>query len=347
MKNLIVRADASEKIGTGHIMRCLALAQAWQFQGGETIFVMIEQTSPLEKRLRSEGMQTIYLTTKKAGSREDAEQTAHIAQKFSSSWIIVDGYGFGFEYQKDLKSYKLNLLFIDDYGHAKHYCSDLVLNQNISANSDLYLSREPYTQLLLGTKYTLLRREFWQYQGFSRAIAPIANKILVTLGGSDPYNVTSKVIHALSNCKYSNLEVVVVIGASNFHYDQLDSLVNSLQLTISLKRNVTNMPELMAWADLAIAAGGSTNWELAFMALPSIVITIADNQNAIAYELDHQGVIVSLGWHQDLTIGQISLTLQDLISDRPRRETMSKKGLELVDGNGAMHIVSEMVGMLA
>ena len=103
----------------------------------------------------------------------------------------------------------------------------------------------------------------------------------------------------------------------------------------------------MVWAEIMIAAGGSTNWELAFMGLPSIVITIADNQKAIAAELDRQGVIINLGWHQDVTIEQISFALQELISDRPKRETMSKKGRELVDGNGAKRVISKINSMSA
>jgi spore coat polysaccharide biosynthesis predicted glycosyltransferase SpsG len=107
------------------------------------------------------------------------------------------------------------------------------------------------------------------------------------------------------------------------------------------------MPELMAWADIAIAAGGSTNWELAFMGLPSIVITIADNQQAIAAELDRQGVIINLGWHQDVTIEQIVLVLRELIGDRHKREDMSQKGCKLVDGNGASRVALQMLNMLA
>ena len=108
-----------------------------------------------------------------------------------------------------------------------------------------------------------------------------------------------------------------------------------------------NMPELMAWADIAISAGGSTNWELAFMGLPSIVITIAENQKAIAAELDRQGVIINLGWHRNVNVEQIGLFLGELIGDRAKREIMSNRGRELVDGNGASRVVSEMIGMLA
>jgi UDP-2,4-diacetamido-2,4,6-trideoxy-beta-L-altropyranose hydrolase len=346
MRNLIFRSDTSAQIGTGHVMRCLALAQAWNAQSGKTTFVMAGQSSALEARLRSEDIDVVYLSAK-VGSNEDAQQTVNVSQKHAASWIVVDGYQFGSKYQKRLKSYGLKVLFVDDYGHAENYYADLVLNQNISADQNLYKSREPYTQLLLGTKYALLRREFLTWQGLVKAITPNARKILVTLGGGDPDNVTLKVLQSLSQLSINNLKIVVVIGGTNPHYERLLSFIKSLSLSISLQLNISNMPELMAWADIAIAAGGSTNWELAFMGLPSIVITLADNQKAIAAELDRQGVIINLGWHQDVTIEQISFALQELIGDRPKRETMSKKGRELVDGNGARRVVSEMVGMLA
>ncbi|MEA5487703.1 MULTISPECIES: UDP-2,4-diacetamido-2,4,6-trideoxy-beta-L-altropyranose hydrolase [Pseudanabaena] len=338
--NLIIRADASATIGTGHIMRCIALAQAWQDQGGKVVFLLAHKPSVLENKLRSQGIEVSYLSVE-AGSDEDAYQTVDFIRQFAAQWVVVDGYHFGTEYQKIIKDSGTRLLFIDDFGHADHYYADLVLNQNISANQELYINREPYTKLLLGTEYTLLRREFWQWRDWQREVNPIASKILITLGGSDPDNVTLKVIQALNLLNKDKLETIVVIGGSNPHYECLQREVTDASLAISLQRNVSNMPELMAWADLAIAAGGSTNWELAFMGLPSLVITIADNQQAIAVELDRQGVIINLGWHQDVTIEQISLVLRELIGDRHKREDMSKKGRKLVDGNGASRVASQ------
>ena len=345
---LVIRANASTQIGTGHVMRCLALAQAWQDKGGEAIFVLASnKSSALGNRLLSEGMQVVYLLVE-TGSDEDANQTVDFAQKFNAQWIVVDGYHFGAKYQKVIKDFGIRLLVFDDYGHAEHYYADIVLNQNIAVHSeDLYHSREAYTHLFLGTKYALLRREFWQWRDWQRAINPIARKLLVTLGGSDPENVTLKVIQALDRLNRDDLEVIVVIGGSNPHYEVLQKEVTDSRLSISLQRNVSNMPELIAWADLAIAAGGSTNWELAFMGLPSLVITIADNQKAIAAELDRQGVIINLGWHQDVTIDKIGVAVQKLIGDHDKRETMSKEGQKLVDGNGTRRVVSSMMGMLA
>jgi UDP-2,4-diacetamido-2,4,6-trideoxy-beta-L-altropyranose hydrolase len=343
--NILIRADASTEIGAGHVMRCLALAQGWQYQGEQVTFVLANKSPTTADKLLFEGMQVVYLSVV-AGSNEDARQTADFAQQFAAQWLIVDGYHFGADYQQAIKDLGINLLFIDDYGHADYYYANLVLNQNISANQDLYTNREPYTKLLLGTKYTLLRRDFWRWRDWQRVIQPIASKLLVTLGGSDPDNVTLKVIQALQLLN-NDLEVIVVIGGSNPNYEVLQREITDSRITISLQRNVDNMPELMAWADIAIAAGGSTSWELAFMGLPSIVITLADNQIAIAAELAARNLVVHLGWHQQITLEQIGLVVEELIDKPNQREEMSKKGRELVDGNGANLVASQMLNMLA
>jgi len=343
--NLIIRSDASVQIGTGHVMRCLALAQVWQEQGGQAIFLFANKFAALENRLLLEGMQVVYLSIE-AGSPEDAKQTGDFARKFNTQWIVVDGYQFGAEYQKIIKNLGLNLLFIDDYGHAEHYYADLVLNQNISAHVDLYPNCEAYTKLLLGTQYILLRQEFWQWRDWQRETKAISNNLLITLGGSDPDNVTLNVLQALRLIRSTNLEIIIVIGGSNPHFEILENEIADSNLIISLKQNVQNMPELMAWADIAIAASGSTSWELAFMGLPSLVISLADNQKAIAEKLNEYQIIDYLGWYEQIQIKQINQAVQELIGDRAKREKMSLKGRKLVDGNGGQLVIAEMSNML-
>jgi len=345
LNNLLIRSDTSVQIGTGHIMRCLALAQAWQEREGEALFVMADMSSALENRLLMEGMKVVHLSGI-AGGLEDATVTMDAAQKFNAQWVVVDGYHFGKDYQKLIKDAKLNLLFIDDYGHAGYYYADLVLNQNISADIDLYPSREPYTKLLLGTEYVLLRREFWLWRNWQRETQSVANKILVTLGGSDPDNVTLRVIRALQLLNIDGMEVIVIIGGSNPYHQILQQEISTSNLVITLRQNVNNMPQLMAWADIAIAAGGSTNWELAFMGLPSLVISVADNQIAIAKGLNQQGVISYLGCYQQVGLSQIHQALQELRYDRCKREIMSEKGQKLVDGYGGNRVVLEINKML-
>ncbi|MDF5709874.1 MAG: UDP-2,4-diacetamido-2,4,6-trideoxy-beta-L-altropyranose hydrolase [Nostoc sp. S4] len=334
---LFIRVDASTQIGTGHVMRCLALAQAWQDAGGQVIFAIATEVPDLKARLNAEGMEVIYLAIQ-IGSAEDAEETAKLARQFNANWVVVDGYHFGAKYQKIIKEFELKLLFIDDYGHAKQYHADIVLNQNIHAYEELYRNRQPYTKLLLGTSYSLLRREFWQWRGWQRSLPLIAKKLLLTLGGADPDNVTLKVIQGLQQVEVEGLEVVVVVGASNPHYKQLRSASQKSRFPIYLKRNVTNMPELMAWADVAVTAGGSTCWELAFMGLPSLIVILADNQWSSAKKLS--GVSgINLGWHENISTTEIAAAVSELITSTQTRSEMVKRGQELVDGKGIARVL--------
>jgi spore coat polysaccharide biosynthesis predicted glycosyltransferase SpsG len=195
---------------------------------------------------------------------------------------------------------------------------------------------------LLGTDYTLLRKEFWSWQGWQRQIPEVAGKILVTLGGSDPDNVTLKVMKALQDLEVQALEAVVVVGGSNPHYQQLQDAANQSRFPIFLKQNATNMPELMAWADVAVAAGGSTNWELAFMGLPSIIITLADNQQDIACKLNQIGITLNLGWYEDQTPSQIAKVTSDLLLNWQQRYQMSQKGKQVVNGKGGKRVLEAM-----
>lgn len=338
---LLVRADASVQMGTGHVMRCLALAQAWQEAGG-TVWMAIAQIPPaLAERLQAEGIQLIGLDAQ-PGSRDDARQTAALAHTLGDPWVVVDGYQFDGSYQQQLKADALRLLFFDDFGHAGVYCADLVLNQNAYAHEGYYPQRSPETALLLGADYALLRREFRQWQGKARTIPPVAQKLLITLGGADPDNVTQRVIEALAEVSVYGFEAVVVVGGSNPHRGSIEAAIARSPHAIQLKQNVTTMPELMAWADVAIAAGGSTAWELAFMGLPSVTITLADNQQAVVKALHDNGLAITLGWHTEVTQTAIAQVLTPLLHDAAQRATMSNRGRSLVDGNGVTRVIQHL-----
>ncbi|NYT09583.1 MAG: UDP-2,4-diacetamido-2,4,6-trideoxy-beta-L-altropyranose hydrolase [Methanosarcinales archaeon] len=335
---LLIRADGSTRIGTGHVMRCLALAQAWQDSGGRPIFAMSMEAPALEDRLTSEGMEVVHISAE-PGSPEDAEMTADLAKKMVAGWVVADGYHFGSDYQRVIKESGLRLLFIDDNGHADHYYADIVLNQNLHANEDLYRNREPYTKLLLGTQYVLLRREFWPWRGWKRDIPEVARKVLVTLGGSDPDNVTLKVIQALQQVE--QLETVVVIGGSNLHYEALLSALEC-KGSMDLKKDIKNMPELLTWADLAISSAGTTTWELAFMGLPSLLIILAENQVKVAEQLESLGIAMNLGQHHLLNAPGIIREVFTLLFDVDLRASMAELGRRAVDGFGAARVLNAL-----
>jgi len=339
---LLVRADANARKGTGHLMRCLALAQGWQARGGQATFITACESDGLRQRLSDEGFQVITLE-RPYPDPADWAMTSKVLAAHPGAWVALDGYHFAPAYQRQIREAGHPLLVIDDMAHLDHYYADVLLNQNIHAER-LDYSCEPHTSLLLGTRYVLLRSEFLAWRGWQREIPEVAHKILVTLGGGDPDNQTLKVIRALQQVDVDDLEAVVVVGASNPHYQELEFAIRNSQLAIRLVRNVSNMPKLMAWADVAVSAGGSTCWEMAFMGLPNVLLVLAGNQRGIAEGLSEVGVVLNLGWFEQVIDAHIVEALSSLLGDRNQRQQMSRGERTLVDGMGSERVVSALRG---
>jgi len=339
MRTLFFRADADSRIGTGHVMRCLAIAQAWLDRGGKAVFLMRQARSGIRARVEREGASIIELGCE-AGTSADAEQTVRQVAQRERDWLVVDGYQFGGEYQDVIKSAGLKLLFLDDCGHCSHYSADLVLNQNLHANESLYARRNAETELLLGAHYALLRREFLRWKEWTRTIPDRARKLLVTLGGSDPDNVTEHVIEALKSAG-RDLQTTILVGASNPRYRQLQQAAAGLE-RVSMIENASNMAERMAEADMAVAGAGSTCWELCFLGLPAIVIDLAENQRPVSRELQRLGAAVDLGDAAEATSVRIAEALSALVGSRERRTAMSAMGRSLIDGRGASRVCQDM-----
>lgn len=341
IKPLLIRADVNVQMGTGHLMRCLALAQAWKAQGGEVMFITACDSPSLLQRLADEGFDTLVLE-RAYPDPDDWKVTSQVLATYPDSWVVLDGYHFDSGYQLKVKEAMHRLLVIDDMAHLEHYYADIVLNQNIHAEQLVYIC-EPYTRLLLGTCYALLRREFWPWREWRREIPDVAHKVLVTLGGSDPDNQTLKVIQALQQVEVADLKIVVVVGASNPYRNELESAVRHSPFTIQILHNVTNMPELMAWADLVVTGGGSTCWELAFMGTPGIIMVLADNQAESSRVLDEQHAFISLGYSQLVKVEDIRDVLQALVFDSKRRRALSQVCNLLVDGQGVAQVVNHII----
>ncbi len=338
---LIIRADASVAMGTGHVMRCLALAQAWRDFGGDCVFAMAESTAASEARIGDEKFEFVSITAS-PGSPQDAAQLVQLGLARHASWIVVDGYQFDVEYQRKAKAAGLKLLVIDDTGHISAYVADMVLDQNAHAKENLYQNRETYTRLLLGSRYAMLRREFKAWREWHRKIAPDGRKVLVTIGGSDPDNLTLIAIRALRLLAEDKLEATVVVGWSSPYADQIEAEIRGTSGSIRLLKNASNMPELMADADVAISGAGSTCWEMCALGLPAIVIDVAENQRPIAQELDRRGIAIHLGSSRDVTAEKMAAQLKTLLASREQRAAMSERGRNLVDGRGAERVASAM-----
>jgi UDP-2,4-diacetamido-2,4,6-trideoxy-beta-L-altropyranose hydrolase len=338
--NLLIRADASIVMGTGHVMRCLALAQAWREAGGNAVFAMAQNTPAIEALLTAESCRVNRIPEAEPGTLEDSQAAIALARQLRVEWIVVDGYQFGSEYLGSLKAAGFKILIVDDYGHATHYAADLVLNQNSYAREILYCSREPYTRLLLGTEYCLLRSEFARWRDWQREIVPVGRKILATMGGSDAENVTRMVVRALANI--SDIEVIVVVGGSNPHLDLLRTALSRAGRHFDLRQDVRDMPELMAWADLAVAGAGSTCWEMCLLKLPMVLIDLAENQKPIARSLESLGAGVHLGSAKSVAAGEIGDRVRAVLLSQRDRAALSLSCGALVDGLGASRVVSKL-----
>jgi len=331
--HLLIRADANPQIGMGHLMRCLSLAQAWKDDGGEVTFITACQNESLKDRLTQNGMHLV-LIDEPYSTQRDWGVTSQVIDSLPTASIVLDGYHFDTSYQRMIQSKKHWTLVLDDYVHLDWYVADAILNQNLAAQQ-LNYPGPPETLLLLGTKYTLLRREFRQWQDWHRTVSVVAQRILVTTGGSDTQNVVPKILHALQYLK-SDLEIKLVIGTTN---QDKEFVVTNSRHTLEILTDVRDMGTLMAWADLAISAAGSTCWELAYMMLPSVLIVLSDDQARIAEELDRHGYAINLGWHNSLSSETMAETVGELILNYEKRSALSRHGRTLVDGRGAARIV--------
>lgn len=328
-------------MGTGHFMRCLALSQTWRDRGWPVTFITCCESGALRKRLPDEGIQVVTLK-KHHPSHQDWKITSNVIGDHQNAWVVLDGYHFDYNYQNQVKESGRRLLVIDDTAHLNRYCADIVLNPNIYAENLKY-TYEKQTRTLFGIQYVLLRSEFHAWRGWKRKTPNVARKILITMGGSDLVNATLKTVEAIKSVNNPNLEVKIIAGASYPHFKKLSNSVSSTPCRMSILRSVANMAELMSWADMAVAAGGITCWEMAFMRLPFASIILAENQREISGAIEKAGFAVSLGWHYDLDTISLSERLKFLIRNRQVRKKMSDISGNLVDGLGVERVISAMV----
>ena len=353
--NLVVRADASPKIGAGHIMRCFALSQAWSVKGDKIKFVSYCESKNLVRLIFDEGFEFIGIESPHPHPSDlltiiDLLEQTGIKNNRNSNWLILDGYHFTEDYQKAVQNRGYKLLVIDDNNHLSHYHADILLNQNIHADRLPY-SYDSDTIFLAGSMYAILRQSFLCWKNWKREIPQLARKILVTLGGSDPDNVTSKVIEALGQIDVNALEVNVMVGPANPHILEIEKKIRKVQHSMCHKSSIiriiknAEVPELMVWADLAITAGGSTCWELAFMGVPILVIEIAGNQREIGPNLEKYGAAFNLGSFLTIEPQFIGKLVGELLFDQFKRKKMSEVGKKLIDGNGVDRIISVLLGV--
>lgn len=289
--NAIFRVDASSKMGGGHVMRCLTLANFLTKNGWDCAFAVGKDAIKTVPEL-SKTIHDIYVL-----EGEDADEAQEIKGRFEEcDWLIVDHYFRQAPFETAARSFANKIMVIDDLANRTHNC-DLLLDQTYGRLAQDYKKLVPeQTRLLMGTKYALLRPEFGilrsKAQNRRQNIFEV-RRLLVNLGASDPHAMTAKILQAI-NQTGRELIVDVVIGAGDPAELGLDIIAQSMSQQVKFHGFDANMAKLMLQADLAVGAGGSSSWERCCLGLPTLIIIIAENQEKIAHVLDEMGAAVVL-----------------------------------------------------
>ncbi len=350
---VVFRVDASLKIGTGHVMRCLTLAQALKENGADVKFICRKHEGSLIGKIRSsefnvhelEVLEELEVDNELAHShwlgatqQQDADDCIDILKVEKSDWLIVDHYALDEQWQKRLEPYYEKLMVIDDLSDRKHRC-DILLDQTFGRQQEDYLALTPEgCELLLGSQYALLRPEFskWRAYSLERRSKPEFKQLLINMGGVDVDNATESVLDELKTCNLpDDIKITVVMGGCAPHLESVKSKANELFYNVNIKVDVDNMAEIMANTDIAIGAAGATTWERCCLGLPTIQIVIAENQNIIAKSLARNNAIKLL---------QDKKELSRMISDVTGWMTnVSDVARQISDGLGLMRVVKVII----
>ena len=349
---VIFRVDSSLKMGTGHVMRCLTLAQVLKDNGANVKFICRKHQGNLIDKIHSSGftvnelevLREIEVDDKLAHShwlgatqQQDADDCINILKAEKLDWLIVDHYALDEQWQKRLKPYCEKLMVIDDLADRKHQC-DILLDQTFGRQQEDYLAfTTKGCELLLGSQYALLRPEFskWRKYSIERRSKPEFKKLLVNMGGVDVDNITEKALDELKISSLPNdLHITVVMGGTASHLESVKSKAITLPCKTEVKVDVGNMAEIMANSDIAIGAAGSTTWERCCLGLPTIQIVIAKNQQFLAETLACRNIVK--------LAKEIKETTCLLENSSEWMKDVGNSALEICDGMGSYKVFNKM-----
>jgi UDP-2,4-diacetamido-2,4,6-trideoxy-beta-L-altropyranose hydrolase len=357
------RVDASIQIGTGHVMRCLTLADALRERGMETVFICRELPGFSQKMIRERGHELCLLLAPDEKMQVDASQPPHAAwlgvsydqdaretvdrlKQFDFvDWLLVDHYALDVRWETQLRSHVHRIMVIDDLADRKHDC-DLFLDQTMAASSESYAGLIPSAStLLLGPQYAMLRPQFAEYREQAiekRNRAKSIRKILVTMGGTDPYNATGTVLQGLDMLRGKDFEVTVILGASAPHLEPIKKQARCMALPVNVLSDVQNMAEVMVDHDLCIGSGGMTSWERCVLGLPTLAITLAANQEPVLKELAGRGAVKALGAFNKVVPEGIKDDVLQITDDFRSYQNMVNASQSICDGMGTKRIISAL-----
>lgn len=334
--NLTFRVDALPTIGIGHLIRCLALSEELMRRDHVCYFLSKIDNDELTSIIRKSKVNYQKIKTN-ATLQEDLEYLLNFSNGNDIDWIVTDHYGINTKYIQEIKQNNYKVLSVDDTAQI-HYYSDIVLNQNIGSEK-LKFSAEKHTKFLLGLKYAILKDQLLKKD--QKIEKNKVKKVLIMLGGTDKDNFTLKILKFLEPFS-ENIEFTVVVGPLNPFYDDIKDYVKEENLKIRVTKSPENMVDVYLEQDIAISAGGSSCYELAYFGIPNIIVTIADNQLRIAHELNKQNVSIYLGKKDEIKAEQLKKKFEELVNNHSLQKNMSCNGKKLVDGKGKERIVDFM-----
>lgn len=326
---VIIRADSSFSIGSGHIMRCLTLAgQLKKENSAEVHFICRDLDGNLSNLVRDAGCHLHLLPRAEYNpalknyeswltvtQEQDASESKALLSdlRLRVDRIVVDSYAIDETWEKLMRPMTKEIFVIDDLANRPHDC-DILLDQNEYLDKETrYKGLVPdKCKLLLGYKHVLLREEFYEVKKTLRKRDGKVKNILVFYGGSDPTNETMKAVNALSGINLSGITVNVIVGGANVHKDKVADFCKKHE-GFHYFCQVNNMAEMMAQADLALGAGGSATWERLFLELPSIVTVVADNQEKIAEDCQTLGLINYLGRAKEVSVERLKAEIERVL----------------------------------
>lgn len=371
---IVFRTDASVHIGTGHVMRCLTLADNLAARGAGCLFVCREHSGNLIEFIKSKGHAVHALPSKaqlaesiddkiRSGlsklelahghwlgttQAEDAQVCTPILAGFKPDWLIVDHYALDASWELALKPYYRKLMAIDDLADRPHVC-DILLDQTFGRNAEDYRIRvSAKCHLLCGSEYALLRPEFaaLRTSSLQRRARPALRELLITMGGVDKDNATEQVLQALRACPLpADCRITVVMGATAPWLDDVRIRAQDMPWPTRVLVGVSDMAQLMADSDLAIGAAGSTSWELCCLGVPNLLVCTAANQRTVI------GALASV--NATARLDQAELSQPDGIPFYTQYELLTENldayaaaAAQITDGSGASRVYKELVRFL-
>ena len=333
---ILIRADANEQIGTGHVMRCLSIAKAFAKRGIESKFVVADERGRL--LIEQNGFSAICINSNWQDMESELNEFMKVIYELNVKNILVDSYYVTPKYLKIL-SERCKVVYLDDM-NRECYDVDTIINYNIYAKTYDYSGYNgTRTELLLNPQYTPLREEFEQC---SRHKIKKVTDIFVSAGGSDPERITERIMKSICQ-KMPDIYFHFIVGALNPRLNNIRKIADIVQNAI-LHINERNMSCLMEKCDIAISAAGTTLYELCATGVPTITYILADNQLVAAEQFEKQGIMLNAGdcRGDSKFISRVEQLLKELCENKKMRIKMSERMESIIDGYGARRIVDAL-----